>query len=215
LRQLGTAPVAADGCGGPATSIKVVDGGDAVAAFCHFSGAVWLLDSRTLGKVAVLHPVQSNPFAASPLFTPDGLILYVMEGQRIQAIDLHRQTLVGPAQISMSVGRDVLSLIGSLFARDAEAGWVASTVPIAPDGLKLYLAGTDGIMVLRIPDLKVIGRLAPGMKAGEIWVSGDGRTLFATTDDGHRLGVIKADGSGTRSISLPLMAGGFLSSEHG
>jgi hypothetical protein len=215
LRQLGTTPVTVDDCGGPATSIKVVDGGDGIAAFCHFSGAVWLLDSRTLGMVTVLHPVQSNPFAASPLFTPDGLILYVMEGQRIQAIDLHRQMLLGPAQISMSVGRGVLSLIASLFARDAEAGWVASTVPIAPDGLKLYLAGSDGIMVLRIPDLKVIGRLAPGMKAGEIWVSGDGRTLFATTDDGHRLGVINADGSGARSISLPSMAGGFLSSEHG
>lgn len=215
LRQLGTAPVAVDSCAGPGTSIKVVDGGAAVAAFCHFSGAVWLLDSRTLGKVAVLHPLQSNPFAASPLFTPDGLILYVLEGQSIQAIDLHRQTLVGPAQISMHDGRGGLSLIASLFVTDAEAGWVASTVPIAPDGLKLYLAGSDGIMVLRIPDLKVITRLAPGLKAAEIWVSGDGRTLFATSDDGHSLVVIKADGSGTKSISLSTVVGGFLSSEHG
>jgi len=75
--------------------------------------------------------------------------------------------------------------------------------------------GSDGIRVLRIPDLTVIARLAPGVKANEIWVSGDGRTLFATTNDAHRLAVIDVDGGGTRSTNLPGNAGGFLSSEHG
>ncbi len=215
LRQVGTAPVAVDNCGGPATTIKVVDAGATVAAFCHYNGAVWLLDLKTLGKVAVLHPVQRNPFTASPVFTPDGQILFVVEGQRIQIIDLHRQNLFDPLKIAMHDGGGVLSWMGSLLVSDVEAGWVASTVPIAPDGLKLYLAGSDGIMALRIPDLTVTARLAPALTAGEIWVSGDGRTLFATTDDGHRMAVIKADGSGTRSINLPANAGGFLSSEHG
>ena len=215
LRQLGTAPVAVDNCGGPATTIKVVDAGAAVAAFCHYNAAVWLLDLATLGKVAVIHPVQSNPFATSPVFTPDGQILFVLEGQRIQAIDLHSQRLMGPVQISMPNRSGVFSSIASLFVTDAEAGWVASTVPIAPDGHSLYLAGSDGIRVLRIPDLTVIARLAPGVKANEIWVSGDGRTLFATTNDAHRLAVIDVDGGGTRSTNLPGNAGGFLSSEHG
>ncbi|HEV3095740.1 MAG TPA: hypothetical protein VG104_01225 [Candidatus Dormibacteraeota bacterium] len=215
LRQVGTAPVAVGACGGPSTSINVVDAGATVAAFCHFNGSVWLIDLKPLGKVAVLHPLQSNPFAASPVFTPDGQILYVVEGQRIQAIDLHRQQLVDTTLVSMHERRSVLSWIAALFIRDAEAGWVASTVPIAPDGLTLYLGASDGIVLLRIPDLKRIGRLSPGVVAGEIWVSGDGQTLFATSDDGHRLAVITANGSRTTSVTLPAAAAGFVSSEHG
>jgi hypothetical protein len=32
-------------------------------------------------------------------------------------------------------------------------------VPVSPDGLKLSLATDDGVMVLRIPDLKPIAKL--------------------------------------------------------
>src|SRR2546425_119583 len=81
--------------------LEVIDAGAAVAAFCHYNAAVWLLDLATLGKVAVIHPVQSNPFATSPVFTPDGQILFVLEGERIQTIDLHSRRLMGPVQISM------------------------------------------------------------------------------------------------------------------
>jgi hypothetical protein len=216
LQSLGTSALRIEPCGGPATTIKVVDAGAKLAAFCHFTGAVWLIDLRTLGNVAVLQSQQTNPFAATPAYTPDGQLLYVLEGTSVQVIDLHRQTLLGSVAISATALRDnPLSALASLFVADAEAGWVASTVPIAPDGLELYLAGSDGILALRIPDLKVIGRLASGSNLSEVWISGDGRTLFATADDGHRLAVIKADGGPIRSISLSATAGGFVSSEHG
>ncbi|HEY4844220.1 MAG TPA: hypothetical protein VII89_00870 [Candidatus Dormibacteraeota bacterium] len=216
LRSLGTAALRIEPCGGPATTIKVVDAGARLAAFCHFTGAVWLIDLRTLGNAAVLHSNQTNPFAATPAYTPDGQLLYVLEGTSVQVVDLHRQKLLGPVSISTTALRDnPLSALASLFVTDAEAGWVASTVPIAPDGLTLYLAGSDGILALRIPDLKVIGRLAPGLNINEVWISGDGRKLFATADDGHRLAVINADGGPTRSISLSATPGGFVSSEHG
>jgi hypothetical protein len=98
---------------------------------------------------------------------------------------------------------------------DAYAGGVASTVPISPDGLRLYSATNDGVMVLRVPDLKAIAKLAPGLKTGEVWISGDGRTIYATSDDGKRVVVVGSDGSGEKSVPLPSLAGGFVASEHG
>ena len=88
-------------------------------------------------------------------------------------------------------------------------------MPLSPDGLKLYSAGYDGITVLRVPDLKPLARLAPGLKVGEVWISGDGRTLYAITNDGGQLVVMHQDGTGLETVSLPARAGGFLASEHG
>jgi hypothetical protein len=42
---------------------------------------------------------------------------------------------------------------------------VASTVPVSPAGLELHAATSDGVMVLRIPDIKPLAKLAAGFKA--------------------------------------------------
>ena len=69
-------------------------------------------------------------------------------------------------------------------------------------------------MVLRIPVLKPLVRLAAGLRCDEVWISGDGGTLYATADDGSKLVVMHEDGSGVHKVSLPARAGGFLASEH-
>ena len=70
-------------------------------------------------------------------------------------------------------------------------------------------------MVLRIPDLKPVAKLAAGFKANEVWISGDGQTIYATSEDGKTLLVMHADGSHQRSVNLPSLTGGFVASEHG
>ncbi|OGO73664.1 MAG: hypothetical protein A3G84_03015 [Chloroflexi bacterium RIFCSPLOWO2_12_FULL_71_12] len=94
----------------------------------------------------------------------------------------------------------------------AEAGGTPSTVPMSPDGLLLYAAGKDGITVLRIPDLEPVAKLAVGMSINEVWISGDGRTVYAT-DEGRGLVVIGPDGSPIR-VELNDTAG-FIASERG
>jgi hypothetical protein len=64
-------------------------------------------------------------------------------------------------------------------------------------------------------DPKPIAKLAPGFKANEVWVSGDGRALYATSADGKDLLVIGNDGSHQKSVTLPSQAVGFVGSEHG
>ena len=97
----------------------------------------------------------------------------------------------------------------------ANAGGVASTQPISPDGLRLYTDTSDGIVVLRIPDLKPLTKLAPGTSVNEIWISGDGRTVFATSGDRKSLVIARDDGSGVKVVPLPAESGGFIASEHG
>jgi hypothetical protein len=151
----------------------------------------------------VVESHQRNPFWLSPIFTPDGHLLYLNQwpsfGAQIQVIDLQTHRMLGPVRLPTSV--DAPPLFG---VTAALAGGTASTVPISPDGLRLYAGTADGILVLRVPDLKPIAKLAPGQKIGEVWISGDGRTVYATADyPEKKLFVMRADGSGLKLVDLP------------
>ena len=203
-------------CSAPAMAAKVIDDGQALVAFCHMDGAVWFFDLNNLTSIAVVQSQQPNPFWLSPIFTPDGQLLYLHQwtgfGDTMQVIDLTKRKLLGP--VSTPNRTNQTAPFGWLITK-AYAGGVASTVPISPDGLKLYSATSDGVMVLRVPDLKPIAKLASGFKANEVWISGDGQTLYATSDDGKTLLVMHADGSNQRRVNLPDLSGGFIASEHG
>jgi len=166
--------------------------------------------------LGVVRSVQPNPFWLSPVFTPAGQLLYLHQppdfGDKMQVIDLESRTLLGPAPTPTKLGdRGPFSWLTPI----ASAGGVASTVPISPDGLKLYTDTSDGIVVLSVPDLKAIAKLAPGTPIGEIWISGDGRTVFATGGDRRSIVIARDDGSGVRSVPIGVDVGGFIASEHG
>ena len=221
LRQLltsvdGLAGIHLPRCAGPAMAMKVVGEGATLVAFCHFDGKVWFVDLRALTSSGVVDPHQANPFWLAPIFTPDGQRLYLHQpagfGDQMEMIDLSTRRLFGPAQTPQK------PTDGGIFAwltTPARAGGIPSTVPISPDGLKLYSATSDGVLVLRVPDLKPIARLARGVDCDEVWISGDGRIVFASAGSGKTLVMLRDDGSGLRSISLPTPGYAFIASEHG
>ena len=86
-------------------------------------------------------------------------------------------------------------------------------MPISPDGLRLYSATGAGIVVMRVPDLAVITTLAPGVGTTDLWISGDGRSVYAL--DGSRLVIASDDGQSVKRIDLPKPYGSFIASEHG
>lgn len=203
-------------CAGPAMPAWVIGRGTTLLAFCHADGAVLFFDLATLNSSGAVQASQPNPFWLSPILTPDGQLLYLHQwpafGDTMQVVDLSKRRLVGPLQTPTRLDQ------GGLFAglvTNVYAGGVASSEPISPDGLKLYSATADGVIVLRVPDLKPIAKLAPGFDANEVWVSGDGRTIYATSEDGKKLAVIRSDGSFERTIDVPRLAVGFIASEHG
>ena len=200
-------------CGGPGIAPKVI--GTTLVVFCHVDGSVAFIDLTSLTSVAVVHAVQPNPFWLSPIFTPDGHLLYLHQipafGDQMQVIDIPSRALLGPVPTPKALN-DPGPFAWLLPV--AYAGGVASTVPLSPDGLKLYDSASDGITVLRVPDLKPIAKLASGVSLDEVWISGDGRTLFAS-DGVMGLYVIPEAGGVPIQVKLPDQIGGFIASEHG
>ena len=200
-------------CGGPAAAPKVVNAGRTLAIFCHVNGQVAFFDLATLTSTGVVQAEMKNPFWLAPIFTPDGQLLYLHQypafGDQMQVIDLRSQQRLGPVPTPQKLSDP--APFAWLFPV-AYAGGTPSTVPVSPDGLRLYAAGTDGITVLRFTDLKPLAKLAPGVTLNEVWVSGDGKTVFAT-DQGRGLIVIASDGS-VKRVDLR-DTGGFIASEHG
>jgi hypothetical protein len=199
-------------CAAPAMASKIIAGGKTLVAFCHMDGAVWFFDLNKLVSSGVVNSTQGNPFALAPIFTPDGHLLYLDDGGSMQVIDLGTRKLLGPVATPTKIDQ---SGPFAWLITNAYAGGVASTVPLSPDGLTLYSATHDGVIALRVPDLKPLAKLAPGFSANEVWVSGDGRTIYAISDDGKHLLVMGNDGSHQKTVTFPNPIGGFVASEHG
>lgn len=203
-------------CGGPGVALNIVGGGQTLVVFCYVDGTVAFIDLPTLTTTATVHAEMKNPFWLAPIFTPDGQLLYLHQypafGDFMQVVDLRAHTIRGP--LPTPTKTDQPGLFSWLFPV-AYAGGTPSTVPISPDGLKLYAESGSGITVLRVPDLKPIAKLAPGVQVTEVWISGDGKTVFAT-DGGKEVLVMREDGSGTpTTVTIPLEVGGFFASERG
>jgi WD40 repeat protein len=222
--RLGQVATAVDGengqrfpsCSAPAVAARVVAGGGVLATFCHMDGVVSLFDLKTLTSFGVVRSDQKNPFWLSPIFTPDGRLLYLHQsadfGDQMQVIDLASRKILGPLPTPTKLGAPGPF---SWLMPIAYAGGVASTQPISPDGLRLYSDTSDGIVVLRVPDLKPMTKLAAGMSVDEIWISGDGRTIYATRADRKTLVIARDDGSDVKVVPLKAESGGFIASEHG
>lgn len=203
------------GCGGPGLAPKVVAGGQTLVLYCHVDGSVGFIDLPSLTTTAIIHAEMKNPFWLAPIFTPDGRLLYLHQypafGDFMQVVDLRSHALVGPVRTPTKT--DEPGPFSWLFTV-AYAGGTPSTVPISPDGLKLYAQANDGITVLRVPDLKPSAKLAGGVTdLNEVWVSGDGKTVYATGKG--RLYVIPEAGGTPIVVVLPNEVGGFIASEHG
>jgi hypothetical protein len=203
-------------CSAPAMAGRVSGDGKTLVAFCYMDGAVWFFDLDPLVSTRRIWSKQPNPFWLSPIFTPDGHLLYLHQvpgfGDTMQVIDLARQKLLGPVPTPTKLDQ---SGPFAWLIKDAYAGGVPSTVPLSPDGLKLYVAQGHGVMVLRVPDLKPLALLAPAFPANEVWVSGDGRTIYATSTDGKHLLVMGDDGSNQNTVTFADPTNGFVASEHG
>ena len=88
-------------------------------------------------------------------------------------------------------------------------------MPVSPLGRALYHGTSDGILALRVPDLKLQAKLSPGVSFDEVWVSGNGGYLYAIADQGKKLLLMRTDGTVVSSVVMPPGGYGFIASEHG
>jgi hypothetical protein len=195
-------------CSGPGLAPRVLPDGRTLVAFCNYDGDVWLIDLTTLTAIDDIRTGQTNPFEQAPIFTPDGQLVYLRSQSRLKVVDLRTRAVLGPVFAPKTTADP--GPFSWLFGQ-ADAGYIAPTIPLSPDGTKFYWSGSGGILVLRIPDLKLVTQLAPGLDLNEVWVSGDGRTLYAT---GSKNDFYVIPEGGGAPISVPVH-GVFFASEHG
>jgi hypothetical protein len=203
------------GCGGPGLAPKIVGGGQVLVLYCHVDGAVGFVDLPTLTTTTILHAEMKNPFWLAPIYTPDGQLLYLHQypafGDQMQVVDLRTHALLGP--VPTPTKTDQPGPFSWLFPI-VYAGGTPSTVPVSPDGLKLYAESPSGITVLRVPDLTPLAKLAAGINVNEVWISGDGKTVYGV-DSGKGVYAVPEAGGQALTVTLPSDVGGFIASEHG
>jgi hypothetical protein len=177
----------------PPTSRMLPDGRTLVA-YCPVDGRVWWLDLERLTVTKELPVEQGNPLWLAPIWAPDGSMLYLHEPRTnsFQAVDLRRQALVLKTKLPVARSPDPLRWLAERFVISAEAGCVGQTGAVSPDGQSLYLIDGRGLSVRRLPDLRVKTYWRRDAGTDAVWLSGDGRTLYASDHD--RVGVFGGDG---------------------
>jgi hypothetical protein len=193
---------------------RVLADGRTLVAFCPGDGRVTWFD---LASMTITHEVvvpHSNPFSLSPVFSPDGNTLYLHDGgtAQLNAVDLVRQRIIKSTDVAKA-GNNPLAWLRSLLVADADAGGIPRTLAVSPDGTWLYAVGgrraQAGVSVVHLPDLAVKGRWEATVGLNSVWVSADGRTIYAL-ETADRLDVLRSDGSVIAKVALPSSAWGFI-----
>jgi hypothetical protein len=70
-------------------------------------------------------------------------------------------------------------------------------------------------LVLRVPDLKPLARLAPGLNIVNLWISGNGHTIYAILAGSKGVVVMAEDGTHQLPIPLEVQLTAFDAMEHG
>jgi hypothetical protein len=131
--------------------------------------------------------------------SPDGRRLYVFApttGELVM-VDLQRQQIegrvavdMGPAEAGVSRLDRVLTALRSLLAQEAVAkfSFAGGGMQLSPDGRRLYAIGfhgdahqgeIDGIWVIDTASWRIVDRWLPGTSPGDLFLSQDGRYLYA------------------------------------
>jgi tricorn protease len=150
-------------------------------------GDLWVMDTELLEP----RPVTITPEEErSPVFSPDGLALYVISDKEGQA-DLHRITRADPARYWWQQNAFQIDRLTS----DAEVE--SSPIP-SPDGSKIAYLRTPGDLWIADADGKNARKLVPAFTDLDFDWSPDGKWIaYATSDEFYNsdVWIIPTDGS--------------------
>lgn len=199
-------------CHDPAPLVtKFMPDGTTMAVFCHATGQLTLLPAfGGTRPVRVIDTHQPNPFWFWPVFSPDGEFLYLHDqfSETVTKVDLEQRKVAAP--VNEKQPDSFLGQVAELLIPNAEAGGIGSTAPISPDGRYLYLPQPNGLLVVDTTTLKPVARLLAGHPVHEVWLSGNGRYVYALIDSN----VVQLAGDSHAGIIL-VGAERFLASAHG
>jgi DNA-binding beta-propeller fold protein YncE len=204
------------GATGPAVPIRLLPDGKAIASFCPGDGTVSWFDVSRLTITKQIAVPHANPFWVSPVFSRDGSILVLHEGGtgRIEVIDLQRRAIVHSTRLTAAASLDPFSWLADRLFPPAYAGGIPRSAALSADGSRLYaisiFGGPGSYWVVHLPDLRVLNSTTAPDAGGEIWLSGDGNTVYLLNNGGTELSVLHSDGSRVATITLASTSSDFL-----
>ncbi len=186
---------------------RLLPDGKTMVSFCPGDGLVSWFDLNDLRITAQVRVQEQNPFWLSPVFSPDGSMLYVQEPGtgRITAVDLQRHTIVRSAIVETPTAFNPLRWLADRLFPPAFAGGIPRSAAISRDGTYLYVTGgfgrPIGVGAVRLLDFHVSGQwsLEGG---GSLWLSGDGRTLCVLDNGGIRLSILNVASGSVTTVKL-------------
>jgi DNA-binding beta-propeller fold protein YncE len=174
---------------------RLLPDGKTMVSFCPGNGLTSWVDLDRLTVVARVQVADRNPFWLSPVFSPDGSMLYVQEPGtgRITVVDLQARKIVRSAIVNAPTALNPVRWLADRLFPPAFAGGIPRTAVLSLDGAYLYVTGgfgrPIGIGLVRVSDFRVSGQwsLEGG---GSLWLSGDGRTLYVLDNGGGNLSIL-------------------------
>ncbi len=147
--------------------------------------------SGTVDLPAPPAPALAKPTRPATLFSPDGSRLYVVDTAEgaVGAVDLVQRAKFGSVTLP-GIGASPL------------AG--AQGAVLSPDGTRLYALQSDGLAVVSLPNLTVIGHWLPGVALRAVRLSRDGQTMFAVGLTDNRVYVLGADGHAINAVQFAM-----------
>jgi DNA-binding beta-propeller fold protein YncE len=168
--------------------------GNTMVSFCPGDGLVSWVDLGRLTITAQVRVEERNPFWLSPVFST-GSKLYVHEPGtgRITSVDLERRTIVRSATVNWPTALNPLQWLANKLFPPALAGGIPRTAALSPDGTVLYVTGAFGrgvgVAAIDVRDFHVIAQWKVD-GGGSLWLSGDGQTVYVSTNGGDRLSIL-------------------------
>ncbi len=187
---------------------RLLPDGKTMVSFCPENGVTSWLDLDRLTVTGQVQVAERNPFWLSPVFSPDSSALYLQEPGTgwITVVDLQRRKIVRSAIVNAPTALNPLPWLADHLFPPAYAGGIARTAVISPDGSTLYVTGAFGkgieIWAVRARDLSRSGdwKLDGG---GSLWLSGDGRVLYALNNGGDQLSILQLESGSVTTKKLP------------
>ncbi len=185
---------------------ELMPDGRTIVGYCPSDGRVFWFDLERLTVVAQLRVDLPNPFWLSPVFSPDGTMLYLHEGFSgqggLQAVDLVQRRIVKSTQHLGEVMSPLRWLV-ERFVTPAYAGGALRTAAVSPDGGWLYLIAEGGVHAYHLPELsqKAVWLAAPTVwfagdgPSAAVWVSGDSRAVYVLGRNQSVYTIRTADGT--------------------
>ena len=182
--------------------------GNTMVSFCPGDGLVSWVDLQRLTITAQVRVQEENPFWLSPVFST-GAMLYVHEPgtRRVTSVDLVRRVIVRSAVVNANAptAQNPLQWLADKLFPPAIAGGIPRSAALSPDGSVLYATAVFGegigVVAIDVRDFRVVSqwKLDGG---GSLWLSGDGRAVFVTSNGGDRLSILQLGSGSLVSLTL-------------